>query len=320
MKYIIITLLCAYISLNINAQDNTPNIGGINIGWITPTEIDGLNDSSISKLNTKMIQIITANDVTTSSFGGFVLYPLINVNDISVVEGGMRNIYTSELDLILCIRQVSSGMVVGTTSQTLRGSGFDKSKAIYDAISTIQPNQKELNDFIREGKERIVNYYIEQRPTIIKKARELAGKQQYQEALYLLATYPESLPGYAEVSKASVEIFVKYQNHYCSQLLQEAKSLISIKEYDAAAYILMSIDAQSKCSAESKTLIKQVERSVEKADAKELEIFMKLHNSDVELEKHRINAVKEVAKAYYRNQLTINYTQVILSRGVFSAP
>lgn len=310
MKKLFIIFLCCLGILQGYAQD-MPRVGAINIGLVVPDETDELSDSAITKLRAKLTQILTVNNVASSAYGGFVIYPLISIDNLSVIEGGMRNIVVADIEITLCLKQLGTKITIGSYVQKVRGSGNNEAKAIFNAISAINPSQKEFKSFIDEGCVRIVQYYTEQRSVMIKKAKELAAKQQYEEALYLLMSYPESLAGYDEVSAVSIEIFNKYQNYYCSQLIQDAKAHISLKEYESAINILMSIDANSKCKVEANSLIKQVERSVEKEDARALQVLMKVYETEANLEKQRINAVKEVAKAYYSNQPTINYTQII---------
>jgi hypothetical protein len=58
-------------------------------------------------------------------------------------------------------------------------------------------------------------------------------------------------------------------------------------------------------------VIETVKKSVTKEKQDAIDRAWKLYNSEVALEKYRINAAKEVAKAYYSNQPAINYTQIV---------
>ena len=86
----------------------------------------------------------------------------------------------------------------------------------------------------------------------------MATMQQYEEALALLMTYPQTLPGADEVNRAAITIYKSYQNSICSQLLSEARSAVAVQDYAAAASTLAQIDSESDCHEEAVRLSKQI--------------------------------------------------------------
>ncbi len=72
--------------------------------------------------------------------------------------------------------------------------------------------------------------------------------------------------------------------------------------------VLLQIDPISDCFNEAQNRIKSIENKIteQKKDERELEI--RKYENEVELEKKRIEAIKEIAVAYYqRTQPTYNY-------------
>ena len=61
------------------------------------------------------------------------------------------------------------------------------------------------------------------------------------------------------------------------------------------------IDSSSSCYSEVEKLINQISDKVEKAE-----------NRELDLEKRRIDAIKEIAKAYYSNSVRlVNYNVIV---------
>lgn len=66
--------------------------------------------------------------------------------------------------------------------------------------------------------------------------------------------------------------------------------------------ILANIDAAMPCYGESKKLFSSIEAKITNEDQKRWNYLMKLQNDAVSLEKHRINAIRNIASEYYKSQ------------------
>lgn len=312
MKAIITACLILLSTLPIMAQQTQASKSeNLTIGVIVPEQDDEIDYKAFKLLQTKMENLMLANGISSMMNGGFVMYPVVNIMQTDVVEGGMKNITIVNVDVSLYISQLSTGMTFGNITQSLKGSGENTPAAVRNAFSKLSPSNKEIATFIAQGKQKIMDYYKTNQKTIISRANSLAAAGQYEEALAWLMTYPESLSGYNEVLAASVVIYKQYQNASCSQFIQQAKGALAMKDYQQAIECLNGIDATSKCGKEVVTLMAQLKAAIQKEDADARRMYEKEMNAAVSLESQRINAVKEVAKAYYSNQPVIHYTQVI---------
>ena len=83
------------------------------------------------------------------------------------------------------------------------------------------------------------------------------------------------------------------------------------KNYSLALENLTQIDSTSPCNTQSNALIKSVENKISAEEKKELDILMKLHNDAVSLEKTRINAIKDIAAAYYKSKTLPSHTIIV---------
>jgi chaperonin cofactor prefoldin len=89
-------------------------------------------------------------------------------------------------------------------------------------------------------------------------------------------------------------VYKKYQSILCSQNLTKAKASIAINNYSEALEALEIIDPSSSCYSEVEKLIAQISSKVDRKEKQE-----------VELEKQRIDAIKEIGKAYYSNSIKL---------------
>lgn len=283
----------------------------ITIGIVVPEQQKEIDANAFRLLATRLTAVMGANGVSSETNGTFIMYPVVNILDQKLVEGGLRNITMVEVELSLFVKQVVTHTLFGSCSKILKGNGRNLSDAIRNAFSGINMRDNVYSQFLTQTKEKIANYYLENKANLLSQAHQLAASQQYEQALALLTTFPQNLKGANEVQAAAIEIYKKYQNQVCAQMILKAEAAISLQNYEEAASILASIDTESVCHSDALNLIKKIEDTI-KADQKaEQELEEKLLNKKISLEKKRIDAIKEIATAYLSNQPQITYTQII---------
>lgn len=283
----------------------------ITIGIVVPEQQKEMDANAFRLLATRLTAVMGANGVSSETNGTFIMYPVVNILDQKLVEGGLRNITMVEVELSLFVKQVVTHTLFGSCSKILKGNGRNLSDAIRNAFSGINMRDNVYSQFLTQTKEKIANYYLENKAKLLSQAHQLAASQQYEQALALLTTFPQNLKGANEVQATAIEIYKKYQNQVCAQMILKAEAAISLQNYEEAASILASIDTESVCHSDALNLIKKIEDTI-KADQKaEQELEEKLLNKKISLEKKRIDAIKEIATAYLSNQPQITYTQII---------
>jgi hypothetical protein len=134
--------------------------------------------------------------------------------------------------------------------------------------------------------------------------------QDFEQAIGLLMTVPEEVYCYKKIKAKSIVAYKSYQNQKCNSMLQEAKSKLAANNYNSTLDILSQIDPSTSCFAESQALI---EKTANKVDQKKrCEFLLQVYNDNIALEKQRINAIKDIAVAYYnRKPTTLNYLILI---------
>lgn len=308
--YIIFTFL--NVTLTTLAQTSS-DVGKIALSVIMPENVDGLDASQLSKLETKITQIVSASGLAASGYNNnFVIYPKFAIYETNVVEGGMQNITVTTCELSLFIKQVDNNILFSSISRQVKGSGNNKQTSITNSISKIPTNDAQFKTFIETGKGKIIQYYESKCQDIITKSESLVKMQNYEEALGLLQTVPEEVSCYNKVQEKSIEAYKAYQNQKCAKQIQEAKTTLAANNYNAALEILSQIDPSATCFNESQTLMKNAESKIDAEEKKQWDLKMKVYGDNVALEKQRINAVKDIAVAYYKSKpTTVNYSYII---------
>lgn len=285
--------------------------GNVSVCVVVPESSEYLTSLQLNRLQTKLEQIAIVNGVAALSNSCFVVYPVFEVNESKLIEGGLKNVVKTNADLTLFIRQLDSHLIINSVSMNLHGTGLSKDESIINALLSVNPQDASLKSFIAEGKRRIIQYYKENYTNIKTKAKALAGLQQYEAALTLLMSYPEELPEYESIINDALIIYTQYINNKCSRLLLDAKGLVAVNDYDDAISLLYQIDPSSKCSKEASALILSIQKEIDTEVAFEKKLVQQKLQTQIELEKRRIDAIKEVAKAYASSQPQIYYKQIV---------
>lgn len=312
MKNIYFIIFVLVFSLISRAQ-SSDEIGKISLSVVIPEYIENLNDSQISKLDTKISQIVTAAGLSDSGYNNnFILYPKFAVNETSVVEGGMQNITVVNAELSLFIKQVDTNILFSTISKTIKGSGSSKELAIANVISKIVTNDIEYKTFIDKSKSKIIQYYETKCSDFIKKSDALVKTQQFEEALGLLMSVPDAVSCHNQIQVKAIEAYKGIQKKNCAKQIQLARNTLATNDYSGTLNILSEIDPASPCFKESQALAKSAETKVNAEEKKQWDFEMKQYNDTISLEKQRVNAIKDIAVSYYKSQTSdINYTLIV---------
>ena len=311
MKKAFLFMIICVLSQIIKAQ-TTSDIGKIVFSVIMPENLEGLDALQLSKLETKITQIVTNCGIGASGVNNsFVIYPQFSIYESNVLEGGMQNITVVKSELNLFIKQVDNNIIFSSISKPITGSGNSKFTAVTNVLSKIDVNDIEYKKFVETGKIKIIKYFENKCSDIIIKSENLAKRQDYEQALYVLMSVPEDVSCYANIQEKSIEVFKAYQSHKCKVLLNELNLNIASKNYAQALENLSLIDPSSSCFKEAEKNIQKIENKIDDQQKKHLAIQMLQHNDQIALEKQRIDAVKEIAISYYKNRPAVQYNYII---------
>ena len=265
-------------------------------------QIDELPPGADSFLENKLRQIATSNGLAADqNFTQFAITTKIHLLDKEILPGPPRN-FVLNMEVTLYIADFWGEKVFASTTINVKGVGSNETKAYTEGIKKINPNHKDIQAFVSNAKNKIVEYYDANYPTIIKKAQSMAGMKSYDEAMFHLMSIPACSKGYDEALKASAVVYQQYVDHMCDQYLNRAKMAWAAEQnsYGAeqAGEYLTHIYPDAKCYGEANKLYKEIKAKV----LDDWKFVIKMYDDAVSLEKQRINAWKEVGVAYGKGQ------------------
>ena len=118
-------------------------------------ELNGIRPDAFSLLQSKLDKVLTNSGVATNG-GDFVLYPVVNVIEESLIEGGIKNFFKVKIDLTLNVANLSTKTVFSSASWTLVGTSERvKSDAVRNAFSQLKSTDPSFKTFLETTKGKI---------------------------------------------------------------------------------------------------------------------------------------------------------------------
>jgi hypothetical protein len=288
-------VLIALLVLHAQCAFTQSTLNDVSLGITQPAATGAFSDVQVSNLESKIIQILHNSGMTAVGYyNDFVVCPSISVEESAAAEGGLQNVFVTTLNLSLVVKQMSTSAVFGSTSRKVKGSGNSMELAITNAISNMNVSSEAYSQFIETAENKISKYYNDNCAAIINSAGTLEAKRDYEGTMAVLESIPSSAHCYKEAQDKIRKAFVKYQKAYCSKILTSARADIALKNYSKAMETLELVDPTSACIKEKNELISQVSGKMAMEEKRE-------YNLDV----LRINAVKEIAKAYFSQRVVL---------------
>lgn len=304
-KTIITMTLCALMGLSAQAQQACE----LPLHVIIPEQTVDIGPGGTKQLVAKIRQVVTQNGMTGGAqYSQFHIEA--NLMEVSKeMTSGLRPLVTVTTELELSVGNSVTGGKFGSTSITLSGAGKNERAAYMAAISNIRPINAQLKSFLRTTKEKIIQYYESQTDNIVRKANQLAAKQQVEEALFLLTSIPTCCTSYEKAEEATLKIFQDYLNQDCQSKISKARHAWNASQDREGAHIagayLSAINPAAQCYDDAMELADEIRQRIgeEWEWAKDLKEFAKeTVRIDQNLELERIKAARAIGEAYANNQ------------------
>ena len=299
MKYLFIATISLLWMSNLLAQ-NQKNTTQISLSVVVPEEQEGLSDTDLNKLKTKMHHLVTRNSFSAEGLpNGIVIYPVLEIYDENQVSTGMQKLKTINAELSLFVKHVDDQVVFASTYMTVQGSGRTRGQAMNMILNNIKPGDYKLLKFMSDARRKIIKYYAERCETILAQAEQLSKTNEVERALASLMNVPTEVPCYDKVKDKAIEIYEVYRDKKCAEDLQLAKSKLTANAYKEGIAILGKIDPASKCHQRAVQMMTNIESDVDEQSWREWEFRREIWNDKVELQKHRMRMVRDVATSWY---------------------
>lgn len=288
-------------------------------------------------LKMKLDQITNSNGIAgTEANPRFIITAVVNTSSKDIIAGPPQMV-AQNVTLTLFVGDAVENKVYANTTLNLKGAGTNENKAFINAFSGINPNNKAIIQFIGEAKEKIVGYYSSQCNAIIKASETLADQSHYDEAIYKLSLVPEACSDCYEKSlQATATIYQKKIDTDCQALLNSAKTAWTSEQSPVGAQrattFLVQISPIATCQPEVAALIKSIDAQLKATAKQEWQFKMKQYADQVamqqesmrinerqavrnlELDKLRVSAYRDVAAKYAENQPQVVHYNAIVWR------
>lgn len=299
MRKIIISCLGFYIGVgSISAQETpgAPGFGNVVVSVAIPELPDFVSANDRVKIESKLIRMVTAVGVSgVGHEANFVLYPQVALEDVSVVEGGMRAINVATVDVSLFIKQVDQNLLFASYNVRLKGSGRNRRAAIGNAFTRLSPRDPEFRQFIRTGTRRIVEHFESNCPAIQAEGRRLTQAGDYEAALAWLSHVPtEAGSCYTKIAGDVREVMTAYDRATCRAQIQQARTALASGDYDLVLDRVEAIDAVSECAEEVPEIIAEADRRISERESERREVEMEQYRERMETQRERIRAEREM--------------------------
>ena len=261
MKYIlIVSILFSNLQLFSQSADD---IGKIALHVVLPEEyspnFENLGPRELKKIKSKITSIASRNGVAGAGLGNFVIYPVLNIYEEEVLEGGLEHQTIIRAEFSLFIQQISNGQIYGEATIDLEGFGRDRSRALSRAIQGINIRDRAWKAMINESKQKIIDYYELRCSDIQVEAEGKSKTEDYLGALITLMQVPVEVGCYREIVNRAVEFYDYHIELECQQKIAAAKVLKTQDKWDQAAGLLFGILPHYGCYNSATLVLKEIE-------------------------------------------------------------
>ena len=265
-------------------------------------------------MESKLTQVLTKNGIAGMDYQGqFILTVVAVPLDKDVLPGPPAKI-SEKMEFNLFIADAWNKTIMASTAISVRGLGENDNKAYINGIKNMPVQSRDLAAFVEEGKAKIVQYYDQKAPAMISKAQVLSKQKSYEEAMNIITLIPQECKYYDEALKVGVEIYQAYVDNQCSLNLAAARSAWAAEQNSKGAHkagdFLAKITPDAACYDEAMELYKEIKGKV----LDDWKFEMKIYQDAVDLEKERIQAMRDIGVAWGENQPRENYVIDFLPR------
>ena len=293
---------------NLSSAQTTPK-SSIEISPYINTSDASIPVEAQNLLYNKLGEILTQNGIIKGVNTVFILTAntVVLTQDITPTSPSMH-VYTFQTTFYL--GNGIDGNLFSSYTTNLKGIGTNQTKAYINAFRSISAKNEEISTFLNNAKAKVIDYYNAKCDNIMSQVSMLEKTNKYQDALYLLTSIPDVASSCYTKSNARIEaVYKKAIDFDCKSKLAEAQLYWNANPNsdgaNQAAEILREINPNSTCFKDVKSFGAIISKKMNENDAREWNLF---YQQEVGLEKDRIEAIKEIGKAYGQGQpQNVNY-------------
>ncbi len=277
-----------------------------------------LPEEAAQNLETKLQSALTINGCADNGYTErFVLTAKVDITQKDITPTTPTRI-SEKMDITLMVGDVVENKLYASVTLQAAGIGTNENKAFISAFRSIKGDNPKIQQMLNEAKEKIMDYYTNQCPTIIHKAQGLVTTQSYDEAIFLLTSVPDICRDcFMQCQQQAGAVYQQKIDSESTVLLEMARNAWA-KSQNAqgsseVADIISQINPKFTNYAEVSALRLAVEQKLQ-ADAKrDWHFKMKQYEDNEKYKQSIVDAYKSVAVAYAKSRPATIYRTIIRS-------
>lgn len=261
----------------------------------------------VSNYITSRLKLLTSSSEAMGAIDGtqFAIALDYDIIDKQILGGSPAKIIYV-IDVTFQMFDLKGNRNFATYTRNFKGIGDNEQKALINAFQKININDENLKSFVKEGHNKIIDYYNANYEQIINKARLLASARHYDEALYNLMAIPECCNGYELVMNVSYSIYQQFVDQHCNENLAQARAAwIASPNSDgamSASIFLSEIYPDAACYDDAICLANEIKKRM----GDEWKFTMKQWDDKIALERQRIEAMREIGISFANSKTNSN--------------
>lgn len=307
----VMRLIFLFMFITVNAWGQELEFGKITINPYIPAE-SGIKGTVAKLLETKLKRIVTIGDATGGFDRRFIIVPELNILS-ETMTASIPQKASLHISLTLFVGDGISGSLFGSTDMELVGIGDNHEMALYSAIHKLSAEDKDLQGLIAESKQRIVKYYNNVAPTLIKEAEKHMAGVDYESALSQLAIIPALCKDYDKAQKLIVQCGKKIMEKNNAELLMAAQTAWNASPdregaQKASEYISQITISSQSVKEDINRLNEQIRKRLIQLDDKEMELRQAQIESDENIRIEEIRASANVTSTIWSSLPNLVYS------------
>ena len=276
-------------------------------------------EEAARSLETKLQSVLTANGYANNGYAErFVLTAIVDVTQKEVTPTTPARI-SEKMDITLMVGDVVENKIYASVTIQTAGIGTNGNKTFINAFRSINSENPRIQQMLNEAKEKIIEYYTNQCPIIIRKVQGLVATQAFDEAIFLLISVPDVCRDcFTQCQRQAGVVYQQKIDAESTILLEKARTVWAtsnqnVQSANEVADIISQINPRCSNYAEVLALRSSIEQKLQ-ADAKrDWDLRMKQYENNEKYKQSIVDAYKTVAVAYAKNRPTTIYRTIVRS-------
>jgi hypothetical protein len=299
-----------------NTLGKTEDFGRISLNVYVPDQVENVSDITKSLIADKLNQIVTRNGLVGDNGNDrFIITPNFVVLSKDITSSA-PTMFALTLQVSFYIGDGINGIRFSSVTKTYKGVGTNETKAYISALKNIKTDDPAYQLFIHQGKNKIIEYYNSQCDFILKEAEALSSLNSPDAAICYLSQVPQVCKEcYTKSLAMAIQIYKKAQERDCKIKINQAQiiwnSNPTLEGAREVAAIISQIDPETSCYEAAKNLINSINSSMKRKieDLQNIELKYRYYreNNRTELEKLRIQSLRDISIAYANSRPVVLY-------------